>query len=210
MDWPTALVAVGASLTAAVATGTVAIRTIRSQAANADKDRQHARAMAQEARRHDHRAAAYIELLTALNHLLDRVNRTSPILETNPPHEPPPPVSDDDLWRLNALTAAFASPDLQDMVREWSQVQSDFYAAVWYLHQVQQHQDRRPATDTKAKFGVDEVDQWRKVEAIRQDLRDRIDAIGKQVNSELEGGLNGNVSRLRHESRSGAGGDALP
>jgi hypothetical protein len=140
--------------------------------------------MAREARRQDRRATAYLELLTALFHQIAHVERTVPVI--GPAAEPPPPLGDPELFRLNALASAFASRDVQELVNAWTQRQREFYAATWLLGEVRADPGPRPS-DTKARFDVSEAEQWQKVEAIRKDLQERLTAIGDRVNPELEG-----------------------
>jgi hypothetical protein len=173
-------------MASAVASASVAIWAVRSQAGDAHLDRRHDRELAQEARRQERRATAYVDLLTALNHQLTQVERTAPIFVAGTPPEPPPPLGDPELFRLNALTSAFASKDLQDLVSIWTRRQIEFYNDVWYLRRVQEHQQHHAPSVTKAGFGTTEVEQWQKVEATRQDLRDRLRAVGDRVNCELE------------------------
>jgi hypothetical protein len=66
--------------------------------------------MASEARQQERRGDAYIEILTALQRLLTGVERTAPIFSEGPPPEPPEPLAEPDLWRLNALVLAVAQP----------------------------------------------------------------------------------------------------
>jgi hypothetical protein len=186
VDWPTALVAIGASFASAAAATTVAVWTVRSQADRGREDREHDRELARVARRQARRGPAYVDLLTALQRLMTGVERTVPIFTAGTPPDPPKPMSDRALWRLNALTAAFASDDLQEMVRAWNKRADEFYAEAWLLKRIQDYGVGRPPSEVKAAYGAGEVEQWKKVESVRRDLREKVEAIGKRVRSELE------------------------
>jgi hypothetical protein len=67
------------------------------------------------------------------------------------------------------------------MIRDWNAKATDFYNAVWYLTQVQTYHG-----DPKPSFGVAIAEQWEKVVNLRQDLRNRAEEIGVQVQAELE------------------------
>jgi hypothetical protein len=177
VDW-TVVIATG--ITAAVGIAAIVTQGLLSRGSRVQAEK-----MAREARQQDRRGIAYVELLTALQQLITGVERMAPILVAGSPPDPPPPLGDPELWRLNALTAAFASKDLQEMVRAWTRTQNEFYNAVVYLRQVQQYQQHYPPSETKANFGVTELEQWQKVDALRQDLRDRVQAIGELVQAEL-------------------------
>ena len=106
MDW--------VAVASVVSSAGVAIYTVWKTTLNAARDREHDREMAQEARRQERRGTTYVEVLTALHHLMTAIDRTSPILVVGKPPDPPPPPGDPELWRLNALTAAFASRDRRE------------------------------------------------------------------------------------------------
>jgi hypothetical protein len=175
VDWPTAAVSVAAS----AATATVAIWAIRVQGQNADKDRQHDF----EVRRQERRAAAYLELQTALRRLEMGMERTAPIFTQGTPPEVPPPISDEESWRLSALGDVAASDAVRELTETWTRKQSELYNEVWLLQRVQQDESR--PSDVKATYGVTSSEQWRKVVAVRQQLRDDLGAIATQVRAEL-------------------------
>jgi len=177
MDWPTAAVAIAAS----AATSGVAIYALVQQGRNAEKDRAHDRDM----RRSERRATAYVELLTALERQQMQVERTAPIFVEGQPPEPPPPLSDEELWRLSALAEVISSDALRARIEAWTQKQRQFFNDVLYLRQVQAHQQGRRPSETKDAFGVTSLEQWRKVETRRAELRDDLRAIGQQVRAEL-------------------------
>jgi hypothetical protein len=118
MDWPTAATAIAAAVVSGGVWATVAVWAVRSQAATSREEREHSRLLAQEAGQQERRGDAYVEILAVLQRFLTGVDRTEPIMTSGEPTKPPPPLKDEDLWRLNAMTAAMASKNLQDMVRE--------------------------------------------------------------------------------------------
>jgi hypothetical protein len=122
-----------------------------------------------------------VELLTALERQQMQVDRTVPIFVQGQPPEPPPPLSDEDLWRLNALAEVVASDGLRALVEAWTRKQTQFYNEVLYLRQVRLHQRGNKPSDTKASYGVAEQEQWQKVEAPRKELQEDLRAIGQQV-----------------------------
>lgn len=65
----------------------------------------HEREMAREARLQERRARAYERILEHLYRLDAWVSRTAPLIEPAP--DPPPPLPEEELFRLNALTAAY-------------------------------------------------------------------------------------------------------
>ncbi len=177
MDWPTA----GVAISAALGTSGVAIYSLIHQERNADRDREHER----ELRRQERRANAYVELLTALEHQQMQVDRTAPIFVEGAPPEPPPSLTDEELWRLNALAAVIASETLGTQIMEWTKNWRLFFVGVEYLRQVQEYQLHNRPSETKEHFKVTALEQWQKVEAGRVELRADLRAIGAQVRSEL-------------------------
>lgn len=178
MDWPTAFVA----MAAAGGTSAVAIYSLRRQGGEAEKDRAHDREM----RRQERRSAAYIELLTALEHQQMQVDRTAPIFVEGAPPEPPSSLTDEEVWRLNALAAVIASDELGEAIKEWSKNWRLFFVDVEYLRQVQGYQqDHRRPSEVKDAFGVTGIEQWKKVDSDRTNLRNELLAIGQQVRSEV-------------------------
>jgi hypothetical protein len=69
----------------------------------------HDRSMAQEARTQERRAKAYEVVLEHVSRVEFWVSRTEPLI--GPVPEPPQPIADDDLIRINALSFAYASPE---------------------------------------------------------------------------------------------------
>jgi hypothetical protein len=87
----------------------------------------HERVMAREQRLQDRRARAYERALMHAYRLDTWVERTEPIF--GPVPDPPPPLPDDELWQLNALTAAHASPHVQALTLEMAGVARTFSVA---------------------------------------------------------------------------------
>lgn len=177
MDWPTASVAIAA----AVGTSSVAIYSLVHQREEAQKDRAHDR----EIRRQERRSAAYVELMTALEHQQMQVDRTAPIFVEGSAPGPPPSLTDEELWRLNALAAVIASEALGAQIAEWTKKWRLFFVAAEYLRQVQEYQLHNRPSETREAFKVTAHEQWQKVEDHRKTLRVELLAIGQQVRSEL-------------------------
>jgi hypothetical protein len=87
----------------------------------------HERAMAREQRLQDRRARAYERALVHAYRLDTWVERTEPFL--GPVPDPPPPLPDEEVWQLNALTAAHASPEVQALALAMSKVAGTFNVA---------------------------------------------------------------------------------
>jgi hypothetical protein len=92
--------------------------------------------------------------MTALHRLQTGVERTAPIFVSGTPPDPPAPISDEESWRLSALADVVASDNVRALIQKWTRKQSDFYNQVWYLRQIQQHEEGRPPRDTEAAFGI--------------------------------------------------------
>lgn len=118
--------------------------------------------------------------MALLHRLLTAVDRTTPTLVKGQPIEPPPPLSDEESWRLNALADVVASDEIRNLMTAWTRKQSDFFNAIWYLHQVQQREQERPS-ETKAAYGVTILEQWQKVDGLRKELWEDAQAIGARV-----------------------------
>jgi hypothetical protein len=75
------------------------------------------------------------------------------------------------------------------VVRDWTHTQIDFYYAVWYVRRIQQREEQAHLSEeeVRGEFGIDGGGQRRKVDALRKDLRSKMEAIGERVRSELEG-----------------------
>jgi hypothetical protein len=177
MDWPTASVAMAAS----VASASVAIWAVRSQATNAEADRQHD----VEVRRKERRAAAYVELMTMAHRLMTEVERTAPIYVFGQVPEVPP-VTDEEAWHLNALSEVIATDELRKLLVAWSAKRREFADAVEVLHDVQEYVRHGNGTHAaKEQFGVMPSEQWAVVEALRAEIRRQLGGIGAQVRKEL-------------------------
>jgi hypothetical protein len=134
----------------------------------------------------ERRLGAYLDLMPLLHRLLTAVGRTAPSFVKGQPIEPPPPLSDEESWRLNALADVVASDEVRTLMLAWTRKQSEFYNAVWYLQQVQQAQlQHKPPSETKAEYGVTTLEQWQKVDGLRKALWADAEAIGTRVRAEL-------------------------
>ena len=197
MDWPNAGVAIGSAVAAALGTAIVAIIAINKQAKNSQKDREHTRELAAAQREHDlkvrqseRRSEAYIELMKALNRTQTQVERTEPIASREGDPGPPPNISDEESWALQALADVIASDDVRGLIEDWFKKAREFYSAVWMLGVIREHERREPgrvtAEELERAYGVkSSVGQWQKVDAIRKELRQDVLDIGARVRSEL-------------------------
>jgi hypothetical protein len=177
VDWSTALVSIVGNL----AVAGVAIWALLAQTKSAERDRQHDLTL----RRQERRSGAYVELMAALHRLQTGVERTSPIFVSGQPPEPPDAITDEESWHLAALADVVASKDVRDLIQAWQNKTRDFYNAVWYLGQVQQREEGRPPSDVEAEYGVTSHQQWLKLQAIREELRSDLRAIGDRARAEL-------------------------
>jgi hypothetical protein len=84
-----------------------------------------------------------------------------------------------------ALADLVASDKIRTRIQTWTQKQSEFYNAVWYLQEVKKYAEGRPPSETKANYGVTEREQWNEVERIRVELRQELTEIGALVRGEL-------------------------
>jgi len=157
------------------------VLTQRSERKRAAADRAHDLLIRKQERRH----GAYLDLMALLHRLLTAVDRTAPSFVQGQPIEPPPPLSDEESWRLNASADVVASDEVRTLMLAWTRKQSEFYNAVWYLQQVQQEQQHTPPSDTKAEYGVTTLEQWQKVEGLRKALWADAEAISARVRAEL-------------------------
>ena len=176
VDWPT----VAVSIVGNVAVAGVAIWALLAQTRNADRDRQHDLVL----RRQERRSGAYVELMTALHRLQVGVERTSPIFVSGEPPEPPAAITDEESWHLSALADVVASEDVRDLIQQWQKKTNEFYSEVWLLRQVQQREGIR-ASEVEAEYGVTSHQQWMKLQAIREELRTDLRAIGDRARAEL-------------------------
>jgi hypothetical protein len=122
--------------------------------------------------------------MARLHRMLTAVDRTAPSFVQGQPIEPPPPLSDEESWRLNALADVVPSEEVRTLMTAWTRKQSEFYTAVFVLQQIQQSEGKRPS-EIKAEYGVMPSEQWRKVDALRKELWDDAQAIGARVPAEL-------------------------
>jgi hypothetical protein len=183
VDWPNAWVAIISALAAAIGTASVAIWALKSQQKNAEADRTHDL----EVRRAERRHAAYIELMVALHQLQMAVDRTEPIMSTSQDAGPPPNLSDEEYWRLNALSDVSASDAIRALVKDWFDKAADFYAEVGIMYEIRRREGPLlPPTELERQYGVkSSVGQWQKVDATRRALQQILLAVGAQIREEL-------------------------
>jgi hypothetical protein len=114
MDW-IAIVSVlvsGAVGVAGVRAGMVSAREARQSAERmAGEEREHLERMARIERVQPRRAETYLELLALLNHVMEIVDRTQPIIEPMP--APPDPPDEERLRMNQARIGAFGSPEVK-------------------------------------------------------------------------------------------------
>jgi hypothetical protein len=134
-------------------------------------------------RRQERRYSAYLELMALLHRLLAGIDRTAPVFVEGQPIEPPPPLTDEESGRMNALADVVASDEVRTLMMAWTRKQSQFYAAAWYLHQVQQ--SGQPPSGAKTDYGVTVFEQWQKVDGLRKELWADAQALGARVRAEL-------------------------
>lgn len=132
----------------------------------------HEQTMAQEKRLQDRRARAYERALEHAYRLATWAERTKPLMGPGP--EPPPPVPDEDMWRLNALTAAHASREVQTLLLAMSDAARKFQAAAWALEAEQ----RAPRAQDSG---------WREVMQTRDAFLLAVRALADRLGAELRG-----------------------
>jgi hypothetical protein len=152
-----------------------------SERKRAAADRAHDQLVRKQERRH----SAYLELMALLYRLLTGVDRTAPTFVQGQPIEPPPPLSDEESWRMNAVASVVASDEVRNLMLAWTRKQSEFYNAVWYLQQVQQEQQHKAPSEVKTAYGVTTLEQWQKVDGLRKALWADAEAMGALVRAEL-------------------------
>jgi hypothetical protein len=196
VDWPNALVAIGAAAAAALGTAIVAIKALGSQREISEADRAHARELAEADRAHDlqvrraeRRADAYIELMKALHRSQMGVDRTEPIMSMEGDPGPPPNLSDEKAWTLQALSDVVASDEVRSLIEEWFKKAREFYAQVGQMRYAREQLERgflKTVEEFKAQYGVEShVRLWQKADELRKELREDVQAIGARIRSEL-------------------------
>jgi hypothetical protein len=138
VDKPLAIALVGgllggafAAVVGGIITLTAQRREHRARSTEADASRKHELRLAHEARIQDRRAAAYERILLHVYRLDTWVQRTEPMMGPKP--DPPEDASDDEMYAVNAITAAHASPEVQRLVEEMSLRAREFQVDVWRL-----------------------------------------------------------------------------
>jgi hypothetical protein len=164
-----AAIAAAVSLVVAGITSGVALLTSWRQ-------RKHERGLARIEREYQRRADAYLEALTLVNHGMDWVNRTLPVISPGP--EPPASVPDDSLRRANALAALFGSPRTLALMQQLAQAQREFA-----LH-VEAHESAKAANRQFADPG--EWGSWRKLQETRGECRRLLTEIEQAMRDDLE------------------------
>lgn len=87
-------------------------RTLTQQTALTERTFDHEQAIAKDQRVQERISSAYVEMLTMLDSIMGIVNATQPILEPGP--EPPPEPDQEKVGRVQALIAAFGSPEVKE------------------------------------------------------------------------------------------------
>jgi hypothetical protein len=177
MDW-IAIVSVlvsGAVGVAGVRAGMVSAREARQSAERmAGEEREHLERMARIERVQPRRAETYLELLALLNHVMEIVDRTQPIIEPMP--APPDPPDEERLRMNQARIGAFGSPEVKEILRRWAQKRVEFFIDADMLRRDRERPGGR---------STDETEWWRKVHAKREELRELARELEDRVNAEL-------------------------
>ena len=153
------------ALTTAVIAATVALAV--AGVANAVslfagwRQRKHERSLARAEREYQRRADAYLEAMTLINHGMDWVERTMPVIGPGP--EPPPPIGDETLRRANSLLALFGSDGTRDLMRQLGKAQREFSL------NVEAHEDAK--AEGRAYGDHDDWGSWRRIEDTRAECR---------------------------------------
>jgi len=148
---------IAASVALAVAAVTNAVSLIAGW-----RQRIHERRLAHTEREYQRRADAYLEAMTLINHGMDWVNRTLPVISPGP--EPPPPLDEDALRRANALIALFGSDETRTLMTELAHQQRGFQ-----IH-VESHEEAKRAGTA---FGDNKSwGSWDGIEASREKCRE--------------------------------------
>jgi hypothetical protein len=146
-------------------------RDHKARAAEAATTQAHERAMAREARLQARRERAYVRILEHCYYLATWVDRVEPFIGPTP--DPPPPVPDAELWRLNALTAAHASADVRRLTLALKTAASHFNAGAGWA-----------ATD-RQRLGAVSTEAREMLTSGRDDLRATLDTLADRINDEL-------------------------
>lgn len=117
------------------------------------------------------------------------VDRSEPMLSREGDPGPPPNLSDEEAWTLQARTDVVASDEVRAMIKAWFEKARDFYNALWLLNVIREQERRGLVTTEKLEqdYGVkSSVGQWQKMHDIRVELRQDVLAVGAQIRSEVE------------------------
>lgn len=136
----------------------------------------------------DRIATMYEDLLEMVGHTMETVNATKPFAYFGKPPEPPLPVDQERIRRIQARVGVHGSPEAKEILERWSRGCSQFYNDVWYLDTIQNEEQNRPGvkpSDIKASYGVTKQEQWQRVEAQRAALHKVVRELEDAVNSEM-------------------------
>jgi hypothetical protein len=129
--------------------------------------------MARAARLQERRTRAYELALDHAYRIEAWVARTEPIISFEGDPGPPEPIPDEALFRLNALSSAHASADVQDLARAMTRAAQHFQSRAFMVRAQRQH----PTGDGSKR--------WQELEAARAAYREALAAFGNQINAEL-------------------------
>jgi hypothetical protein len=168
---PLAVALIGGLAGGTIAAIVAGLITLVSQS----REHAHGRTMARDARTQDRRNRAYEMGLVHAYRLEAWVDRTSPVL--GPAPDPPPLLPDEDMFKLNALTAAHASDEVKVAVSAMSEAARKFQVAAWRVAAEREH---------PGSTGIKEGESaWTMMEAERTAFREALRAFGDRVNEEL-------------------------
>jgi hypothetical protein len=122
--------------------------------------RGHERGLARIEREYQRRADTYVEALTLVNHSMDWVNRTLPVITPAPPA--PDPADEDTLRRASALVSLFGSAATLALMEELVVKQREFAV------NVQMHASAKAAG---RGFSAEDPGSWQEIMATREACR---------------------------------------
>jgi len=130
--------------------------------------------IARRARVQANRAAHYVDMLEQLFRTQDYVDRTEPMMMMAGDPGPPAFPSDDEIRKLNARTAAFGSPPMQELLTNHRRLVKAWQISVWQLRDMKQTGMGKSLTDAHLDM-----------EAKRAAVRESFDAVMERANKEL-------------------------
>jgi len=137
--------------------------------------------MARRARIQANRQETYVDILEQTFRIQDLVDRTAPTFKMSGDPDPPPPMPDDALRRLNARTAAFGSRDMLDSLKAYMGLVREWSAAAWMLENMR----TTGAALTQSPSAKNLVDYWRELEEKRTAVRAAFAELSELANREL-------------------------